>query len=78
MCEAEPSLNLTPEREEILELLKADQREMNSGEIAQTLGKEQSNVSHLLKGLKGDGLICNPKFGYYQIVSSSTEPTATN
>ena len=71
--EAQDAINITVERGEILDLLTAEQRPMKTGEIAQALGKEQSNVSHLIKGLKEDGFLVNPKYGYYQIVETGTD-----
>jgi Mn-dependent DtxR family transcriptional regulator len=50
---------------------------MRTGEIAQILSKEQSNVSHLLKGLKEDGLVVSPKYGHYQVTSSASDTSAT-
>jgi len=64
---AQDSLNLTVERSEIIDLLTSEQRMMRTGEIAQVLGKEQSNVSHLLKALKEEGLVMSPKYGFYQL-----------
>lgn len=71
--EAQDAINITVERGEILDLLTAEQRPMKTGEIAQKLGKEQSNVSHLIKGLKEDGFLVNPKYGYYQIAATGTD-----
>lgn len=71
--EAQDAINITVERGEILDLLTAEQRPMKTGEIAQTLSKEQSNVSHLLKGLKEDGLVVRPKYGHYQVAGVGTD-----
>ena len=75
--EAQDAINITVERGEILDLLAAEQRPMKTGEIANTLSKEQSNVSHLLKGLKADGLVVSPKYGHYQVASSGSDAPAT-
>lgn len=77
MEQVEQTSSLTPEREEILELLKVEQREMSNKEIAEKLSKEQSNISHLLKGLKEDGLVVNTKYGFYKIVLSSAATAVT-
>ncbi len=71
--DAQDAINITVERGEILDLLTAEQRPMRTGEIAQALTKEQSNVSHLLKGLKEDGLVVSPKYGYYQAATIGTD-----
>ncbi|HRN70925.1 MAG TPA: AAA family ATPase [Candidatus Woesebacteria bacterium] len=71
--ETQDAINITVERGEILDLLIAQQRPMRTGEIAQALGKEQSNVSHLLKGLKEDQLVVSPKYGFYQAASTGTD-----
>lgn len=75
--ETQDAINITVERGEILDLLNAEQRPMRTGEIAQRLSKEQSNVSHLLKGLKEDGLVVSPKYGHYQVASSGSDTPAT-
>lgn len=58
---------LTTERQEIVDLLKKYEREMKTGEIAQLLGKEKSNVSKMLKKLVDDGVFTSPKYGTYEI-----------
>lgn len=75
--ETQDAINITVERGEILDLLNAEQRPMRTGEIAQRLSKEQSNVSHLLKGLKEDGLVVSPKYGFYQAASTGTDSKTT-
>lgn len=67
---AQDSLNLTVERSERIDLLTSEQRMMRTGEIAQVLGKEQSNVRHLLKALKEEGLVMSPKYGFYQLAEA--------
>ncbi len=58
---------ITAEREEIIELLKTYNRPMRTGEIAELLDKEKSNVSKLLKKLVEDGYLESPKYGHYQL-----------
>ena len=57
----------TPEREEILKLLETENKEMRTGEIAELLGKSGSTVSMLLKKMLQEGLIENPRTGYYRV-----------
>jgi len=61
------SRSLTAEREEVLTLLSERNEPIKTGEIAQALEKETSNVSKLLKKLFDDRLIISPKYGYYQL-----------
>ncbi|MGD8305925.1 MAG: AAA family ATPase [Ignavibacteria bacterium] len=67
VVEKNSEMNITAEREEILELIKSYNREMRTGEIAELVGKEKSNVSKLLKKLVRDGLLISPKYGYYAL-----------
>ncbi len=60
---------LTTERQEIVDLIKKYGREMRTGEIAQLLGKEKSNISKMLKKLVDDGILTSPKFGTYKMTS---------
>jgi len=75
--ETQDAINISVERGEVLDLLNAEQRPMRTGEIAQRLSKEQSNVSHLLRGLKEDKLVVSPKYGHYQIARSDSDTPAT-
>ena len=75
--ETQDAINITVERGEILDLLNAEQRAMRTGEIAQRLSKEQSNVSHLLKVLKEDKLVISPKYGHYELASPGSDTPAT-
>jgi DNA primase catalytic core len=61
---------LTSERQEIVDLLKKYDREMKTGEIAQLLGKEKSNISKMLKKLVDDEILTSPKYGTYKIVKN--------
>jgi DNA primase catalytic core len=61
---------LTSERQEIVDLLKKYDREMKTGEIAQLLGKEKSNISKMLKKLIDDEILTSPKYGTYKIVKN--------
>ena len=74
--ETQDAINITVERGEILDLLTAEQRPMRTGEIAQMLNKEQSNVSHLLKVLKEDKMVVSPKYGHYQVATVGTDTQA--
>lgn len=67
VLEKKDEINITAEREEILELIKTYNREMRSGEIAELIGKEKSNVSKMLKKLIRDKLLISSKYGYYAL-----------
>ncbi|MCH7974654.1 MAG: winged helix-turn-helix transcriptional regulator, partial [Bacteroidetes bacterium] len=67
VVEKKDEINITAEREVILELIKTYNREMRSGEIAELIGKEKSNVSKMLKKLVRDKLLVSPKYGYYAL-----------
>lgn len=60
-------MSITPEREEILELLKSEKREMRTSEIAEALGKKSNNISTMLKKMVADEKIKNPKFGIFSV-----------
>lgn len=61
------NLNLTPERQEIYNLLIKEGRVMKTGEIAEKLNKEKNNISTLLKRMVNEGVISNPSYGEYSI-----------
>lgn len=61
------NLNLTPERQEIYNLLIKEGRTLKTGEIADKLKKEKNNISTLLKRMVNEGVIRNPSYGEYSI-----------
>jgi len=67
------SRSLTGEREEILALFTESNEPMKTGEIAQAVGKEISNVSKLLKKLVDEGLVISPRYGHYQLVAAEKQ-----
>lgn len=67
VIEKKNEINITAEREEILELIKSYNRQMKLSEITDLIGKEKSNVNKLLKKLIRDGLLISPKYGYYAL-----------
>lgn len=67
VIEKKNEINITVEREEILELIKSYNRQMKLSEITDLIGKEKSNVNKLLKKLIRDGLLISPKYGYYAL-----------
>lgn len=58
---------LTPERQEILDLIIKNGKPMRTSEIAESLGKQTNNISTLLKKMVSEGVIKNPNFGLYSI-----------
>ena len=60
---------VTPERMEILKLLK-ENGEMRTGEIADCLNKRSSSISNLIEHLMMSLWIINTKYGYYDISKS--------
>ena len=60
-------IETTPERMEIIQLLTEVGGEMSSSEIANRLGKTQSNISNLLRKMKEEGYVNNPKTGIYTL-----------
>jgi hypothetical protein len=63
----ENKIETTPEREEIINLLISEGREMRTSEIASKLGKKENNISTMLQKLVKENKIKNPKYGYYSI-----------
>jgi len=61
-------LGISPEREEIVNLLKSNpEKEMSTSEIAVAIGKKESNVSKLLHKLLSQKLILKgSRFGLYR------------
>ena len=69
--EVKDAKRITAEREQILALLRDYGRGMKTGEIADLLGKEKSNISKLLKKLIEDKYMVSPKYGYYELVKEA-------
>lgn len=65
----------TPERTQILDVVKASDGPLSTGEIAQRVGKTVATTSKLLRGLLGEGLLRSPQFGIY-IVAGREEGLA--
>lgn len=65
--EGEKSKLLTPEREEIISLFRQYERPLKTKEIAECLGKKESNISKMLGKLVEDGILINEKYGQYVI-----------
>ena len=61
----EIKIDTTPEREEIINLLITENREMRTSEIASKLNKRENNISTMLQKLVKEGKIQNPKYGFY-------------
>ena len=58
---------LTPERQEIVDLLKKTPGPWRLREIAKALGKKSSNLGNLLKSLIKQEIIERPHYGQYQL-----------
>lgn len=71
--EVKDAKRITVEREQILALLRDYGRGMKTGEIADLLGKEKSNISKLLKKLIEDKYMVSPKYGYYELVKETDQ-----
>lgn len=69
-----PSFYMTPEQKEIYDLLKKENREMKTSEIASALNKKLSAVCELFKKMNGI-YIENTKYGVYRIIPETTEST---
>jgi len=65
-------LRLTPEREEILNLLEEAGKPLRTSEIAEKLNKKTNNVSTLLKKMLAEEIITNPEYGIYEINKNKT------
>ena len=61
------SIDTTPERREILGLLSESGEMMRTGEIAVALNKKNSNISNILSKMLKDGIVTNPRTGYYAL-----------
>ncbi len=69
---------MTPERAEVLNVLRNTGNAMSSSEISAKLGKSQSNVSNMLKKLAEKGHVYQPSYGVYSInTSESNESSET-
>ncbi len=64
---------LTREREEILEILKNENRPMRLGEIATAVGKKNNNVHKLLAGLITAGAVGKTGYGIYELKKEPAE-----
>jgi predicted transcriptional regulator len=56
---------LSPERQEIVDLLMKAEGPMQLKDIAESLGKEKTNIYNLLKGLEKQGIVEKPSTGKY-------------
>ena len=63
--ESEKGKTTTPEREEIISLFKELDRTLTTKEIAEQLGKKESNISKMLGKMVNDGILKNEKYGEY-------------
>ena len=61
--------NLTPERQEVVDLLKAASGPLGLQDIAMALGKKKANMANLLKKLVDRGLVAKVRYGKYQLKS---------
>lgn len=68
-----PNVRLTAEREEIIKLMRTYNRPMRTGEVAEQINKEKSNVSRLLGKLVADGIAYSPSYGTYELTSFDKE-----
>lgn len=66
-------LRLTPEREEILNLLEDAGKPLRTSEIAEKINKKTNNVSSLLKKMLAEEVITNPDYGFYEIKKNKTD-----
>jgi len=66
---------LSPERQELVDLLMKAKEPMQLKDIAESLGKEKSNISNLLKELKKQGIVEKPKTGKYILAPEFIEST---
>ena len=69
----ENEIKTTAERKEIYDLIFNYGREMTSKEIANIIGKQQSNVSKMLGKMVKDGLIISPNYGHYKLPNEKRE-----
>jgi DNA-binding transcriptional ArsR family regulator len=68
-----PEERETPERQEILDLLQSEEREMKPSEIATVLGKNISAVSNILSKLNATGKVKKSGYGLW-ILSEDSPP----
>ena len=61
--------NLTPERQEVVDLLKTASGPLGLQDIAMALGKKKANVANLLKKLVDRGPVEKVRYGKYQLKS---------
>ena len=61
--------NLTPERQEVVDLLKAASGPLRLQDISLALGKKKATVANLLKKLAGQGRVEKVRYGKYQLQS---------
>ena len=67
--EPEEENNLTPERHEVVDLLRAASGPLRLQDIATALGKKKANTANLLKKLVNQGLVEKVRYGKYQLKS---------
>lgn len=70
----------TPERQEVLDALKAAGEPMRTSDVARTLGKKDPNVSYLLQQLEREGLVQKAGWGRYTlpVATKSTKSTKSD
>ena len=69
---------MSEERRQVLELLKATNGAMQLKDIAEALGKKETSVSNLLKGLIENGFVEQPGYGKYQFRDRKSENGETD
>jgi DNA-binding MarR family transcriptional regulator len=65
--------HFSAERREIIDLFEKYQRKMKTGDVATLLGKENSNVSKLIKKLVDEEILRNPVYGTYELIEKDKE-----
>jgi len=88
LSDASPEeMRQTPERREIMEAIRKLGGSAKTGQIAELVGKDKSNISHILQKMVSDGSIISSDYGTYcllntvqtiqTIQTSSNNPTTT-
>jgi predicted transcriptional regulator len=78
ILEQQAATNLSPERDEIVTLIRESGRAMRTGEVANQLGKERSTVSRLLQRLHNDGILNRPQYGFYSLPKEGNDDIESN
>jgi DNA-binding transcriptional ArsR family regulator len=71
-------VRMSHERQEVLDLLRKENRDVKLKEISEVLGKKRPVLSKLLNGLIEDGLVEQPKYGSYRAVPTSNGETSSS